>query len=137
LKKKAPATKSKQPTKKTEQMIQSATTDLYEENKLKTTKATLLSIEDARNNSFNNEIHDLNMIKNYPWYSMIHLLFEPFDFIVYSGSHLMKQEKEVHEITELKLQFPKDKNFMILFHGKLLHSGAPALPESDARSFNY
>jgi hypothetical protein len=68
---------------------------------------------------------------------MIHSLFELFDFIVYSGSHLMKKDIKVHEITKLKLQFPKDKNFMILFHGKLLHSGGPALPESDPQSFNY
>jgi hypothetical protein len=38
----------------------------------------------------------------------------------------MKEEKEVHEITKLKLQFLKNKNFVILFHGELLHSGTYA-----------
>jgi hypothetical protein len=137
LKKKATATKSKQPTKKTEQMIQSATTDLYEQNKLNTTKATLLSIEEATKGYNNDDIHDQNMFNNYPCYSMIHSLFEPFEFIVYSVLHLMKREKVVHEISKLKLQFLKDKNFLILFHGKLLHSGAHALPESDVQLFNY
>jgi hypothetical protein len=137
LKKKAHVTKSKQSTKQKQHIQQSATTDLFEQHKLHTTKAALLSIENTRNLTFNKDIHDIQIDENYPWYSMIHSLFEPFDFIVYSGSHLMKGDSKVHEITKLKLQFPKDKNFMILFHGKLLHSGAPALPESDAQSFNY
>jgi hypothetical protein len=67
----------------------------------------LLSIEEATKGYNNDDIHDQNMFNNYPWYSMIHSLFEPFGFIVYSGSHLMKREKVVHEISKLKLQFQK------------------------------
>jgi hypothetical protein len=92
-------------TKTTEHAIKSTTAHLYEEHKLNTTKDTLLSIEEATKADNNDDIHDQNMFNNYAWYSMIHSLFEPFEFIVYSGSHLMKQDKEVHEISKLKLQF--------------------------------
>jgi hypothetical protein len=73
----------------------------------------------------------------WPWYSMINTIFEPVDFILYSGSHMVQPGKKVHEITKVRLRFPKDRSFMLLFHGKLLHNGARALPESDISSFHY
>ena len=82
-------------------------------------------------------INDKDETFEFPKYSMIHSLFEPFEFIVFSGSHLLKTGTNVHECTKIKLKFPRNKCFFILFHGHLLHCGAQAFPEETEWSFNY
>jgi hypothetical protein len=85
------------------------------------------------------EAHQLikNFDTNWPWYSMINTIYESVDFIVYSGSHLVKPSVKLHEVTKTRLRFPNNKSFLLLFHGNLVHNGARAIPETDLSSFNY
>ena len=64
---------------------------------------------------------------------MIHTLYEPVNFVVYSGSHLVKNRSgsNVKKESKLLLQFPENNTFMLLFHGLLVHCGAEALPSPD------
>jgi hypothetical protein len=78
-----------------------------------------------------------NFNESWTGYSAISTIYEPVDFIVYSGSHAIHKHKVVHECTKVRLRFPKNKSYLLLFHGKLIHNGARALPESDLTSFNY
>ena len=70
-------------------------------------------------------------------YSMMHNLFESFNLIVYNCSHKVPKTEIVHYHTRSTIKFPADKNFMILFHGLLLHSGAASKRENYWSSFNY
>jgi hypothetical protein len=93
--------------------------DPYQQHKSNTMKETLNSIDLASTMYNKNDLCKHNHLNKYPWYSMIHSLFEPFELIVYSESHLVKEENiNVHEITKLKLQFPKGNNFDIIFKWK-------------------
>ena len=79
-------------------------------------------------------------------YSMIHNLYKAFNLVVYSGSHLIKDNEETHRASRVFLKFPDEVNLFILFHGNLVHSGAAAKYEphlnsmhiaADLRAFAY
>ena len=72
----------------------------------------------------------------YEMYSMIHNVFEDFNFCVYNGSH-KSSNQTVHRSSMTNLYFPSDVGMFILFHGALVHSGAPSKTEKDVNSFNY
>ena len=72
----------------------------------------------------------------YEMYSMIHNVFEDFNFCVYNGSH-KSINQVVHRSSMSNLYFPADVGMFILFHGALIHSGAPSKPDKNINSFNY
>lgn len=76
-------------------------------------------------------------IQNDTNYSMIHTLLEPMEFIVYDRSHRLKLNVPIHCCTKIKLIFPADKSFMIIFNANLAHSGGPAIREDNVSSFNF
>ena len=53
-------------------------------------------------------------VDNHHWdmYSMIHNLFESFNLVVYSGSHLIDTGKETHWMSRVVLKFPEEANFL-------------------------
>ena len=80
----------------------------------------------------------------WPYYSMWHTLFEETCIYIYSGSHRVRTNKQVHRCTKVKLLFPSEKTFMLLFHGRTVHCGAESrvVPKSfcyshDIRCFSY
>jgi hypothetical protein len=80
----------------------------------------------------------------WPHYSMWHTLFQEASIYIYSGSHRVRTNKQVHRCTKLKLLFPSEKTFMLLFHGRTVHCGAESrvVPGSfnyghDIRCFSY
>lgn len=75
------------------------------------------------------------MSSNWPWYSMWHTLLQETSIIIYSSSHRLKHNANVHRCTKLKLQFPSEKAFMLLFDGRTVHCGDYSRIEKD--SFNY
>ncbi len=75
-------------------------------------------------------------VDKYRVYSIVHSIHEGFVFHVYHGSHLAYNQV-LHRCSMLKLVFPRQPNFFILFHGNLLHNGAPSRPEPCGHSFNY
>ncbi len=72
----------------------------------------------------------------YEMYSMIHNVFEDFNFCVYNGSH-KSCGQTLHRSSMSNLYFPEDVGMFILFHGALIHSGAPSKPDKNVNSFNY
>ena len=74
--------------------------------------------------------------KGYEMYSMIHNVFEDFNFCVYNGSH-KSSNQTVHRSSMSNLYFPSEVGMFVLFHGALIHSGAPSKPEKNINSFNY
>ena len=46
-------------------------------------------------------------------YSMIHNLFESFNLVVYSGSHLIDTGKQTHWMSRVVLKFPEEANFFV------------------------
>ena len=69
---------------------------------------------------------------------MIHNLYESFDLIVYSGSHIKsKTQKLIHHHNRVVIRFPSKMNFFILFHGNLIHSGSCSKYEPHQYSLNY
>ena len=74
--------------------------------------------------------------EDYEMYSMIHNVFEDFNFCVYNGSHECSNQI-LHRSSVTNLYFPSDVGMFILFHGALVHSGAPSKMEKDVNSFNY
>ena len=75
------------------------------------------------------------MSPDWPWYSMWHTLVQEASIILYSGSHRLKHNAKIHRCTKLKLQFPSEKAFMLLFDGRTVHCGDYSRVEKD--SFNY
>lgn len=71
------------------------------------------------------------------YHSMIHSLFESFEFVLYDGSHKIPEGLLTHHHTRVVLKFPAEINMFILFHGNLVHNGAKAKFESSNYSMNY
>ena len=62
-------------------------------------------------------------------YSMIHSTpNEKFNFIVYSGSHKLKTNQAINPKSRIEIAFPSDSDYLIIFHGRLVHSGASSIP---------
>ena len=74
--------------------------------------------------------------EQYEMYSMIHNVFEDFNFCVYNGSH-KSSGQTIHRSSMTNLYFPSDVGMFVLFHGALVHSGAASKTEKDINSFNY
>ena len=72
---------------------------------------------------------DNTIVPTWPWYSMIHTLFDKTEFILYTKSHLVKKKEcpEVFDCTRIRIRFPEQRSFMIIFNGLLLHCGAAAI----------
>ena len=68
---------------------------------------------------------DANEVQNWNYFSMIHSLYSSFSIYMYNYSHRVKHGKEnlVHACTKVKLLFPEEPNFFIIFHGRTVHSG--------------
>ena len=61
---------------------------------------------------------------------------EGFSFVVYSCSHLLSgTDQIIHRGTRLKLVFPSMRPYIILFHGRLVHSGAASSGNSLQKRF--
>ena len=69
-------------------------------------------------------------------YSMIHSMFEPFDLVLYNGSHKIPNGVLTHYHTRIVLRFPSTVNLFILFHGNLVHSGAKGYFETSLKRNN-
>lgn len=67
--------------------------------------------------------------ESWNYYSMIHSVSQSFRFVVYNGSHKLKDNTTVHACTRSVIQFPSNVNCFILFHGRLVHSGAESKQE--------
>lgn len=87
-----------------------------------------------------------DFVKRCKYFSIIHSLKSGFNFYVYSYSHRVKDEaKIVHQCTKTKLIFPSWPTMYVIFHSRLVHSGAESRFESnnstsqshDARTFSY
>ena len=74
--------------------------------------------------------------EDYEMHSMTHNVFEDFYFCVCNGSH-KSSNQILHRSSVTNLHFPSDVGMFILFHGALVHSGAPSKMEKDINSFNY
>ena len=57
-------------------------------------------------------------------YSFIHTLYESWNFVLYNGSHMIKNDGYVHYKSRIVLEFPSDIPLLLVFHGNLIHSGA-------------
>ena len=70
-------------------------------------------------------------------YSMIHNLYESNRLVVYNGSHRVANYGEVHYKSRVVLNFPKEPNMFVLFHGNLVHSGTASKFEDIPFAMNY
>ena len=77
------------------------------------------------------------LLQKWKDYSMIHSMWEPFNFIIYNGSHRIEDRSETHYMTRLKLVFPPFANMFVLFNGNLVHNGASSKSESSTYSMNW
>ncbi len=85
-------------------------------------------------------------VKRCKYFSVIHSLKSGFSFYVYNYSHYLANKASlVHECTKTKLIFPSNPPMYIVFHARLVHSGAESKFQSynstsqshDARTFSY
>lgn len=85
-------------------------------------------------------------VKRCKYFSVLHSLKSGFSFYVYNYSHyLTNKARLVHECTKTKLIFPPNPPMFIVFHARLVHSGAESKFQSynstsqshDARTFSY
>lgn len=88
-------------------------------------------------------------VSEWSYHSIIHSLFSPFDLYLYPYSHRIKAEPNalVHISTKIKLHFPPSPNMFVIFHARMVHSGAESRvnndsitsiqPPMDPRMFNY
>ena len=68
-------------------------------------------------------------------YSMIHSTpNEKFNFIVYSGSHKLENDEEINPKSRVEIAFPSNSEYFIIFHGRLVHSGARSIQLSDTET---
>ena len=98
------------------------------------------TLRDVTIKSFNSIYGKTDLIKNpddINWYSIIHSLYEPFDFILYDQSHRIKSDIKIHECLKVKLSFPAGKSMFIIFNGHLAHNGASAIENKELTSFNF
>ena len=91
-------------------------------------------------------LHDKVNVQSCPYYSVIHSLSSGFVFYAYNYSHRIKDcTKFVHRCSKIKLCFPSHPNMFIIFHSRLVHSGAESRIASfdsfheahDMRCFSY
>ena len=85
--------------------------------------------DDAKNMDANN--------KKWNEYSMMHTLYEPWNFVIYNGSHQIKDNGCCHFKSRLVLKFPKQKPMFVLWHGNLVHAGASSKFGEDRYSMTY
>ena len=83
-------------------------------------------------NGYNDFLKDYN---KWNYFSMIHSVFQPFSLVVYNKSHKLTNDAIVHHCTRTNIHFPSSPNTFIIFHGRLVHSGAASSYES-SDSFN-
>ena len=69
---------------------------------------------------------------------------DPFDFIVYNSSHMLKNNETLNTSSRIRIKFPKKGSYFIVFHGRLIHNGAEAITDQEsgkiihsARMFSY
>ena len=74
-------------------------------------------------------------LDEWPNYSMWHSLYEDVSIMMYTGSNRLKNTSNIHKCTRLKLSFPKEKTFMLVFHGRTVHCGSESKLVKD--SFHY
>ena len=72
----------------------------------------------------------------FKYYSCIHNVTESFNLYVFNGSHRQRGQT-LHRSSLINIKIPAEDKFFILFHGHLLHCGAPSKLESSLRSYNY
>ena len=92
-------------------------------------------------------LHTMQEVQNWSYYSVIHSLYEPFALYLYPYSHRIKKSSNtfIHQCTKVKLLFPKSPNMYVIFHARLVHSGAESktviqsslVPSLDERIFAY
>ena len=77
-------------------------------------------------------------------YSMLHSTCEGFDFSLYNASHRVGHDINIHRGTKIHLKLPRNVPVMIIFHGRLVHSGCPSrftegcfTTGNDVRFFQY
>ena len=69
---------------------------------------------------------------------------EPFNFIVYNASHLLKNNQYLNTSSKIRIKFPKNGSYFIVFHGRLIHNGDQGITNEvtgkimhSARMFSY
>ena len=76
------------------------------------------------------DLEEVGAIQNWAYLSLIHSLYSPFSLYVYVYSHRVRQAESsergprIHYGTRIKLNFPRNRYMFIIFHGRLVHSGA-------------
>ena len=72
-------------------------------------------------------------------YSVIHSIYEAFDFIIFDKSHMVKLDKtiHIHDCTRIKLVFPSNVNLMLIFNGHTAHNGAASLEIDNVGSLQF
>lgn len=58
---------------------------------------------------------------------------DDWNFIVYSGSHRLKENENVNPQSRIELRFPKDGTYFIVWHGRLVHGGAKSITNRDGK----
>ena len=100
-------------------------------------KSSMNSIPRFENFHLDQNEHPTARNIKWPMYSMIHGLFESFDFVLYNGSHRVINNEIVHYNSRVVLKFPERVNMFIIFHGNLIHCGAASKYLSYKYSMNY
>ena len=77
-------------------------------------------------------------------FSCIHsTINEGFNFVVYNASHKLKGGENVNPATRVRIMFPKNSSYFIVFHGRLVHNGDESIKNKDGnflyspRMFSY
>ena len=52
---------------------------------------------------------------------------DEWNFVVYTGSHCPEENEAVNPLSRIELRFPKDGSYFIVWHGRLVHSGAASI----------
>lgn len=68
---------------------------------------------------------------------------DDWDFIVYTGSHRLREGQNVNPQSRVELKFPNDGSYFIVWHGRLVHGGAKSIMSTSStvlkssRMFSY
>ena len=81
---------------------------------------------------------------NWNQFSCLHsTMTDEWNFVVYTGSHRLEESAAVNPLSRIELRFPKDGSYFIVWHGRLVHSGASSIVGKSgnalksARMFSY
>ena len=76
-------------------------------------------------------------------FSMLHGTYEKFSFVLYNTSHMLKNNEIVHSSSRIEINFPSNSNYLLIWHGRLVHCGASSSyddnykPLKSTRFFSY